>query len=369
LRLLNTTDDALSQIYNVALKIKELVIEASGKNEEERKTIQGQINELARNIKAIIKTAEYDGFNLLNGDYYIVNYGPKEDRFLVINANSAMEKSLYLTAEVGNRETDTVSLGFNNKENIPESGGSGGTQPGTQPTPIPSSGDATLLNPFTAQFKDAKIQLGAFGLFTFYEWQIKIETPHNKLTYYVSAPFHLLYRADNYTYDIETIGSGDSVKVKIIYEPTGEVVKGTVKYNEGGTLYYYPPGTDPKIYEYDSIDKKSYEISLSSVDSYPIQVASSYETLQRSLKNIETYLQKLDIVRGYYAAIENKLLNLQMANLLLRDNLKEIENRVKGVNLASAYGKLIMERFKSQITNFVLLEAFRINRLLINILR
>jgi flagellin-like hook-associated protein FlgL len=124
-----------------------------------------------------------------------------------------------------------------------------------------------------------------------------------------------------------------------------------------------------KIYEYDNVDKKNYEVSLSSVNTYQIQVASSEETLQRSIKNIETYLQKLDIVRGYYASIENKLLNLQRLNLLLKDNSKETENFIRGVDLASSYSNLLMEKFKSQMTDFVIVQAFQIPQLVLRILK
>jgi len=167
---------------------------------------------------------------------------------------------------------------------------------------------------------------------------------------------------------MENLSSPDTLFVKITYIPTGEVAKGTVTQGEGGTLYYYPPGKDPKIYEYDSVDKKSYEVSLSSVNTYQIQVASSEDTLQKSIENIETYIAKLDIVRGYYGAIENKLLNLQMTNLNLRDNVKDAENQIRGADLASAYTDLIRERIKSQAANFVVVQAFQIPQLLLKIL-
>jgi hypothetical protein len=90
-----------------------------------------------------------------------------------------MQNSLYFIADSGNKETDPVSLGFANAKSVPENGGSGGTGgDGSEgPTPIPSSGDATVFSPFTAQFKDAKIKLSAFGLISLYHWQIKLQAP------------------------------------------------------------------------------------------------------------------------------------------------------------------------------------------------
>jgi flagellin-like hook-associated protein FlgL len=117
------------------------------------------------------------------------------------------------------------------------------------------------------------------------------------------------------------------------------------------------------------VDHKSYEVNVSRFNKYTIQVASSFDTLQISLKNIETYLQKLDIIRGYYAGIENKLLNLQMANLDLKTDIEKSENLVRGADLASSYGEFIMDRFKSEMASAVISHIYHIPQLVLRILK
>jgi flagellin-like hook-associated protein FlgL len=112
IKLLRTTDDALSNIYNIALKIKELIIEASGKSESERRIIQSQINELVRTIRAIIEETDFDGFNLLKGDPYVVHYGPHKNHFLIFNGDETFRGGIQLLANAGNKDIDASVLGF-----------------------------------------------------------------------------------------------------------------------------------------------------------------------------------------------------------------------------------------------------------------
>jgi len=228
----------------------------------------------------------------LDGNYYVVQYSSEKNRFLIINANSAFENSLYLIADTGSVETAAVSLGFDNKQAT-----TGSSSVGNVGTPLPSSGTAQPTDPFTAQFKDLTIKLSDFKTLSGDIWQTEINLPNSYIYLSLSTPVYLNLTINDYNILLNTLSNPDTVFVKITYIPTGEVAKGTVTQGEGGALYYYPPGKDPKIYEYDSEDKKSYEVSLSSVNTYQIQVASSEDTLQKSIENIETYIAKFAICR------------------------------------------------------------------------
>jgi flagellin-like hook-associated protein FlgL len=101
---------------------------------------------------------------------------------------------------------------------------------------------------------------------------------------------------------------------------------------------------------------------------YTIQVTGSESQLQESLKNIEAFISKLDVLRSFYANIENKLLNIWRTNLILKDNFKEVENVVRNADLASAYSKFLKAQIKLYIQNIVLKTAFQNFNLILNML-
>jgi len=83
-------DDALGKIYDILVKIKDKAVEAANAHtKEERVQAQQQINEYVRNIAQIVKTTEFDGFHLLDGDNYIVHFGSHKEGYLIINGTDS----------------------------------------------------------------------------------------------------------------------------------------------------------------------------------------------------------------------------------------------------------------------------------------
>ena len=112
-----TVDDALGRIYDILVKIKDKIVEASNAHtKDERIQAQQQINEYVRNIAQIVNQTEFDGRKLLAGDSYEVHFGSHANQYLIINGNSQGQSAVALSAKAGTAASGAAVIKFNKKD-------------------------------------------------------------------------------------------------------------------------------------------------------------------------------------------------------------------------------------------------------------
>ena len=108
-----TVDDSLGKIYDILVKIKDKIVEAANAHtDEERKQAQQQINEYVRNIAQIVNQTEFDGYKLLAGDSYEVQFGSHKGHYLVINGSSAEAGGVAISAKAASDASGPAKLAF-----------------------------------------------------------------------------------------------------------------------------------------------------------------------------------------------------------------------------------------------------------------
>jgi flagellin len=118
---------------------------------------------------------------------------------------------------------------------------------------------------------------------------------------------------------------------------------------------------------YDTVSSK-YSVDLG-VKVISIQVTSKYSTLQKSLSQIELFMQGVDKLRGYFAGVENKLQNIIENNQILVDNMKEAESKVRNVDYASAFAEFQRLNVVTQANVAAIAQANQIPQLVLQLMR
>ena len=117
LEILRLLDDSVQKAKAILIKVKEKIIQAASAGIEERKILQGQINELIRNLAHILYGWDFDGKNPYKGDTFVIQYGDKKGDYLVINGdkpgNSA--RALVVGIVAGKDESTQSVITFINK--------------------------------------------------------------------------------------------------------------------------------------------------------------------------------------------------------------------------------------------------------------
>jgi len=117
LEIIRLLDDSIQKAKNILIKVKEKIIQATSVGIEERKTLQGQINELIRNLAHILYSLDFNGRNPYKGDTLVIQYGDNKDNFLVINGDRPgnSDRALVVGIIAGKNETSQSVITFINK--------------------------------------------------------------------------------------------------------------------------------------------------------------------------------------------------------------------------------------------------------------
>jgi len=95
----------------------------------------------------------------------------------------------------------------------------------------------------------------------------------------------------------------------------------------------------------------------------------TFSNAQKSLGEIEGFMSSVDLWRGYWAGIENKLQNIIENNQVMVDNLKEGESVVRNVDYASAFAEFQKMRVVMQANIATLAQANQIPQLVQQLMR
>jgi len=90
---------------------------------------------------------------------------------------------------------------------------------------------------------------------------------------------------------------------------------------------------------------------------------------EESLGQLEGFMESVNLWRGFWAGIENKLQNIIENNRVMVDNLKEGESLVRNVDYASAYSEFLKLQVITRANVSALAQANQINQLVLQLLR
>ena len=122
-----------------------------------------------------------------------------------------------------------------------------------------------------------------------------------------------------------------------------------------------------KVMNYEAILDQDYTVKF---DTFTATIdVLTFSKAEKSLGEIEGFMKSIDLMRGFYGAVENKLQNIIENNQVMIDNLKEGESLVRNIDYASAFAEFRKMQIVAQANISALAQANQIPQLVMQLLR
>ena len=118
---------------------------------------------------------------------------------------------------------------------------------------------------------------------------------------------------------------------------------------------------------YEGILSQAYYVKFDA-NSLSIDVTTQ-SNAEKALGELEAFMTSINLWRGFWAGIENKLQNIIENNQVMIDNMKEAESLVRNVDYASAMAEFQKIRIVTQANVAALAQANQIPQLVMQLLR